>query len=154
MTGLVVCVNISPGGIPKPSVPEARVTVDGLVGDGHNDTKHHGGSDQAVCLYSVELYHELIAERILVKPGDFGENLTTSGIDYRELEPGDRLRVGDACVIEISKVRTPCYKLTKYDERLPKAILGRSGWMARVRTEGRVRPGDLIEVLPAAVIDD
>jgi MOSC domain-containing protein YiiM len=107
-----------------------------------------------VCLYSVELYHDLITERILVKPGDFGENLTTSGIDYRALHVGDRMRVGEGCLLEITKVRVPCYKLTKFDERLPKAILGRSGWMARVRTEGVVRAGDSIDVLPAAVAEE
>jgi len=148
MTGRLVSINVSPGGIPKTAVPEARVTTDGVAGDGHHDTKNHGGPDQAICLYSIELYHQLITERILVKPGDFGENFTTVGIDYTALGPGNRLRVGPACLIEITKVRVPCYKLTKYDERLPKALLGRSGWMARVLEEGTVRTGETIEVVP------
>ncbi len=154
MKGVLVSINVSLGGMPKASVPEVRVTKDGVCGDAHNDKKNHGGPDQAVCLYSIELYHDLIGERILVKAGDFGENFTTTGIDYAQLEAGARLHVGDECALEITKVRTPCYKLTKYDDRLPKAILGRSGWLARVIAEGTVRTGDAIEVIPAAAAPD
>ena len=146
MDGQLISIQVSPGGIPKTAVPTARVTGLGLVGDDHHDKEHHGGPDQAVCLYSLELYHALVRDGILVKPGDFGENFTTSGIDFASLEPGVRLTVGDQCELEITRVRTPCYKLGRYDPRLPKAILGRSGWMARVVTEGDVRVGDTIAV--------
>ena len=81
-----------------------------------------------------------------VKPGDVGENFTTRGLDLQKLAKGDRLKIGDACVIEITGVRVPCHQLKKWDVELPELIVGRSGWMAKVITEGVVRPGDTIEV--------
>ena len=43
--GRVVQINISPGGVPKLPVAAARVTPDGLEGDGHRDLEHHGGPE-------------------------------------------------------------------------------------------------------------
>ncbi|MFN9577181.1 MAG: MOSC domain-containing protein, partial [Gemmatimonadota bacterium] len=61
MTGRIEQVSISPGGVPKRAVSEARVTRDGLVGDWQLDRKHHGGPDRAVCLLSAELIARLNA---------------------------------------------------------------------------------------------
>jgi MOSC domain-containing protein YiiM len=63
------------------------------------------------------------------------------------LDPGDRLRIGPECVIELTGVRAPCNQLKKWDGRFPKLILGRSGWLARVVVEGKVSAGDAIELL-------
>jgi MOSC domain-containing protein YiiM len=38
------------------------VTVLGLEGDGHHDSKHHGGAERAVCLYGLEQIQALQAE--------------------------------------------------------------------------------------------
>ncbi len=53
--GYTTRINLSGGGVPKLPVDRAYVGRLGLVGDGHHDTKRHGGPDRAVCLLSVEL---------------------------------------------------------------------------------------------------
>lgn len=151
MTGVLSQLNVSNGGMPKLPVLVARVTRDGVDGDWQRNRKYHGGPDRAVCIYSEELYAELRdAAGIDMVPGSVGENFTTRGIDLRKLAKGDRLRVGgDAgCVIEITDVRIPCSQLKKWDAELPELIVGRSGWVARVVSEGAVQPGASIEVLP------
>ena len=55
----------------------------------------------------------------------------------------------DACIIQITNVRIPCNNLKKWDERLPKIVDGRSGWVGRVVAEGDVKSGDPITVLTA-----
>src|SRR3712207_7764837 len=52
------------------------------------------------------------------------ENFTTRGIDLRKLAKGDRLRVGDGCVIELTDVRVPCRQLKMWDPELPELIVG------------------------------
>jgi len=141
-----VQVNVSDGGMPKLPVTEARVTVNGLIGDRQRNLKFHGGPKRAVCLYSEELYQWLRDCGIDVSHGQLGENFTTGGLDLGGLRPGDRLRVG-GCVIEITAVRVPCHQLTKWDADLPEIIVGRSGWVAKVIEEGVVRPGDPIRVI-------
>jgi MOSC domain-containing protein YiiM len=147
MNGIVAQLNISRGGMPKLPVPSARVTGEGVAGDWQKNRKYHGGPDRAICLYSDELYAEMNRDGVEARPGDFGENFTTRGLDLQQLSPGDRLRVGNACVIEITVVRIPCNQLKKWDARMPKLIVGRSGWMAKVVREGEVKPGDPIERL-------
>jgi MOSC domain-containing protein YiiM len=127
-------------------VESARVTRFGVEGDAQRNLKYHGGPDRAVCIYSEELYADLREEGIDVTSGALGENFTTRGIDLNLLDKGDRLRVGD-CLIEITDVRVPCNTLKKWSDKLPKAIIGRSGWVAKVIEEAVVRPGDEIQVL-------
>ena len=149
MTGTLVQLNVSPGGMPKLPVLQGRVTRDGVEGDWQKNRKYHGGPDRAVCVFSEELYEELRAEGVAIGPGSVGENFTTRGIDLREVSPGDQFRVG-RCVIEITQVRVPCRNLNKWHPKLMKLIEGRSGWMAKVVKEGFLRPGDPIELLQPA----
>ncbi|PYM54959.1 MAG: MOSC domain-containing protein, partial [Candidatus Rokuibacteriota bacterium] len=54
MAGRIAQVNVSPGGVPKRPVPEARVTPLGIEGDGHRDRERHGGPERALCLFALE----------------------------------------------------------------------------------------------------
>jgi MOSC domain-containing protein YiiM len=54
MTGRLVSINLSNGGVPKRPVPECRVTESGLEGDRQRDLHFHGGPNRAVCLYPLE----------------------------------------------------------------------------------------------------
>ena len=146
MTGTLVQLNLSPGGMPKLPVLFARVTANGVDGDKQRNRKYHGGPDRAICLYSTELYDRLRSLGIDLEPGAVGENFTTTGIDLQRLAKGDRLKVGDECVIEITNIRVPCSNLKKWDTDLPELIVGYSGWVAKVVTDGTVRPGDRIEL--------
>ena len=141
LVGGVVSVCIGPGGIPKRAVPEAPVGPTGLEGDGHR-FHLHGGEDRAVCLFSLEDYRALQAEGVAcTPPGAFGENLLTEGLDYAQLDVGDRLAVGDEVLLEIHDVREPCKTLKPIDARFPELLIGRSGWLCRVITPGVLRAG-------------
>ncbi len=148
MAALLVQVNVSEGGMPKLPIDRAQVTRDGVAGDWQKNRKYHGGPDRAICLYSEELYAWLREQGVEVGNGAVGENFTTRGLDLLALRPGDKLRVGRLCVIQITDVRVPCRQLKKWDADLPTLIVGRSGWMARVLESGEVKPGDPVEVLP------
>lgn len=148
MPATLAQLNISPGGMPKLPILAAMVTVEGVRGDWQKNRKYHGGPDRAVCLYSEELYAELRREGFNVRAGFVGENFTTAGLDLQALRKRDRLRVG-GCEIELTDVRVPCRSLAKWDVKLPKSIVGRSGWVAKVVREGFVRPGDPIELIKA-----
>jgi MOSC domain-containing protein YiiM len=147
MHGTLLQLNVSPGGMPKLPVLFARVTPAGVDGDKQRNRKYHGGPDRAVCLFSTELYDRLREFGIDLVPGSVGENFTTTGIDLQRLAKGDRLKVGGACLIEITNVRVPCASLKKWDADLPELIVGFSGWVAKVIAEGTVHPGDRIERL-------
>ena len=142
-------------GLPKPAVPEARLTREGVAGD-FNRYRHEekrDDPDMAVLIVPIETLRELNGEGWPVQSGDLGENLTTEGISNDAFVPGRKFRVGET-VVEVSKECTPCtnlYLLPYVGEaRGPaflEAMLGRRGWYARVLQGGRVRAHDPVELL-------
>jgi MOSC domain-containing protein YiiM len=161
MHGLVLQVNVSLGGLPKRPIAEAFLTPLGFEGDAVGHPAIHGGPQQAVLLVTAETTDELIAEGFPLFYGALGENLTTRGLDRRELRLGMRLRAGEA-VIELTRLRAPCTALDVYGPRLRERILGKDaqtgeadwalgGFYASVAVPGRVWTGASIRVLDAAV---
>lgn len=120
-------------------VPECKgVNGGGLVGDAICDVKHHGGPDQALYAYAREDLDEWAGElgRDL-RSGIFGENLTTSGVDVTGALIGERWRIGEQVVVEVSVPRIPCRTFAGFlDER---------GWVKRF-TE-RATPGAYLRVV-------
>src|SRR6266403_4362983 len=104
MTGTILQINISFGGLPKRSIPEGLVTPLGIEGDLHAHPEFHGGLRQALLLICSEAIQELTAKGYPIFFGALGENITTAGIDRRQMRIGQRYRLGEA-FIELTKVR-------------------------------------------------
>src|SRR4051794_9667642 len=71
-----------------------------------------------VHLIHEELHEELRRAGYDVKPGDMGENVTTSGLDLLLLPAGARLRLGAEAEIEITGLRNPCVQLDGFQDGL------------------------------------
>jgi MOSC domain-containing protein YiiM len=152
--GRIVQVGISPGGVPKRAVPEARVGWLGLEGDGHRDREHHGGPERAVCLFAMEQIEKLAAEGHPVAPGALGENVTVAGLDWALVVPGARLRLGPDVLLEVTRYTSPCVNIRAsfrggdYARVSQKRHPGWSRVYARVVEEGAIRPGDDVVLEP------
>ncbi|MBT1608286.1 MULTISPECIES: MOSC domain-containing protein [Curtobacterium] len=135
----------------RPVTGSVRVRPLGLRADVQANRKYHGGVDQAVYAYADEdaAYFADLLERE-VPPGLFGENLRTSGIDVTGAVTGERWRIGDTLVLEVTVPRTPCgtfarrMGVDKWVKRF--ADEGRPGAYFRVVKSGSVAAGDPIEV--------
>lgn len=123
-----------------------------LAGDQVCDRRFHGGSDQAVYAYAREDLDDWESELGRALPdGVFGENLTTVGLDITGALIGERWRIGDRCVLEVSAPRIPCrtfaarltvrHWMRRFTER------ARPGAYLRVVVGGTVCAGDAIAVL-------
>ena len=108
MSGHIFQINASNGGVPKHALREADVTTLGLSVDKVAHPQIHGGPKAALCLYSLERIVALQAEGHPIYPGSVGENLTLAGLDWEQVTPGTRLRLGDEVLLEITKYTTPC----------------------------------------------
>src|SRR5262245_33953085 len=156
MTGTVVQVSVSRGGIPKLAISSADLTEIGMTEDACR-YPFHGGRRQAILLITIEAIDELIAQGFPLFPGALGENLTTRGLDRRQLRMGQRFRVGEAD-IELTRVRAPCAPLDVYGSGIQAAMYdaralagdpestrwGLSGFYASVVQPGTVCAGDTI----------
>ena len=150
VTAVCVVHRVKPGHYHETAIDKrprtARVRVDeaGLAGDEQRD-RHHGGPDAAVYVYADEeaaLFAESLGDAL--RPGLFGENLRTSGLDVSGARIGERWLVGEV-LLEVRAPRTPCPNLSLHGGRpgfhLELHRSGRVGAMCRVLQPGEVEPG-------------
>ena len=153
--GVLVSINMSGGGVPKRRVNDAKVSRSGLLGDDQNDKTHHGGPERAVCVYSMDRIQALQQEGHPIDAGTAGENVTLKGIDWDLVVPGMRIKLGDEVLLEVTSFTSPCKTIREsfIDGRFvrisQKLHPGWSRVYARVVTEGEIRFGDHVEVIPA-----
>ncbi|WEW60773.1 hypothetical protein PRK78_006261 [Emydomyces testavorans] len=173
----------------KPRVPSITLLPNlGVQGDAHaGSTVQHLSrthlSPAPRNLRQVHLLHSEILSQAStssstpLKPGELGENITTTGIDLLSLSKGAKLRfVADnnnnnnndesregaaAAVISVTGLRNPCAQIDKFRAGLKekfvvrdgerKIVQRKAGIMGVVEVGGEVRPGMRIVVEKPAV---
>ena len=157
-TGLLVSVNISPGGVPKHPIGRGRMGWRGIDGDRHATPEPvHGTPAQAACLYAVEAIERVRADGHQAFPGAYGENLTIAGLDWGGLRRGDRIRIGTSGpLLLLTAHATPCdtqaqwFVDGRYGRISQRAHPEDARWYASVLEEGAVAAGDEVRLLRTA----
>lgn len=127
----------------------------GLSGDAQGDRRHHGGPDKAIHHYAFDHYlawrteYPALAWR-LMRPGAFGENISTLGLTEADVCIGDVLRFGTA-LVQVSQARQPCWRLNERfkDPHMARRVQdsGRTGWYYRVLEPGQIAAGDALTLV-------
>jgi len=132
----------------------------GLEGDNVGDKKNHGGPGQAVYAFAREDLDRWEVELDRQLPdGMFGENLTTLGIDPNTALIGERWKIGDQLVLQVTGPRMPCKTFAQrmavhaWARRFTGS--GRPGAYLMVVQSGPVKVGDPISIVhrPAHGVD-
>ncbi|MEM7115011.1 MAG: MOSC domain-containing protein [Chloroflexota bacterium] len=150
MNGHIFQINASNGGVPKRPLRKAAVEPLGITVDKQENLKHHGGPERAVCLYSLDQILALQAEGHPIYPGSIGENVTISGVDWSQVQPGTRLRLGDEVILEVTSYAVPCRKIQgsfagyKFGRVSQKANPGWARAYTRVLQTGQIQVGDKV----------
>jgi len=134
-----------------PASGPVPVTRYGLQGDVRVEPRKMGLDHHAVYAYPFEhyAYWQEVLGREAFPMGQFGENLTVTGLLEEVVRIGDVFRMGSA-VLQVAQPRIPC---AKFNARMgmrfsPLFLASRKvGYYLRVLTEGHVAPGDSIELL-------
>jgi MOSC domain-containing protein YiiM len=103
----------------------------------------HGrpNSKRQVSLMDVETL-----QRLGIPPGAVKENVTTRGLHFQRLRPGQHLRIGGS-LLEITLPCDPCSRMDEIRRGLQEELRGQRGWLCRVVESGTIRRGDRIEVV-------
>lgn len=119
-----------------------RVEALGIEGDQVANLRHHGGIHQAVYAFAREDLDSWV-ERLHqpIDNGQFGENLTTVGIDVNEALLGERWRVGTT-VFEVAEVRIPCNVFKNW---MGVSGFDNAAWVKKFTAEAR--PGPYLRVV-------
>ncbi|WP_344766465.1 MOSC domain-containing protein [Aeromicrobium panaciterrae] len=135
----------------RPVEGPVRVHTLGVGDDEIADLVNHGTEVQAVYAYAredLDAWADQLGRELV--PGQFGENLTTQGIDLNSVHAGDRWRVGTT-LLEVSGVRIPCSVFQGFLDE-PQWVKrftlgGLPGAYFRVIEEGDIAAGDTIEIV-------
>ena len=155
--------SVTTGIFKTPQQGELSIGAYGLQGDTIVHKKVHGGKDQAIYLYSAADYAWWSAQLGQpIPPGMFGENLTITDFHSGTLRVGDRLKINDEVLLEITAPRVPCaqFAAKMSDSGFGKKFVSarRPGAYARVLVPGTISQGCTITWLPTeqdyATIDE
>jgi cyclic pyranopterin phosphate synthase len=140
--GTVVAVNISAAkGERKKSTDAVALRVEhGIEGDAHAGEWH-----RQVSLLAQESIDKMTAAGLDVGPGDFAENITTSGIDVDSLPLYTTIELGEA-LIEVTQIGKECHSRCAIYHQAGDCVMPREGIFVRVLRGGRVAPGDPVRV--------
>jgi len=143
-TGIVVAVSVSEKkGTRKSNVPFAELKDDfGIIGDAHA-----GSSHKQVSLLAEESIDKMRSKGLKVGPGDFAENITTKGIDLLSLMPGDKLKISESVMLEITELGKKCHKRCSIYYEAGDCVMPKEGIFGRVLKGGVIKVKDRMEVI-------
>ena len=140
--GKILAISISEKkGVRKTNVNSAILKEDfGMVGDAHAGTKN-----RQVSLLAQESIEKMKAKGLKVKAGDFAENITTEGLDLLGLKIGDKLKIEDEVVLELSQIGKECHTRCSIYYQAGDCVMPKEGIFARVIKGGQIKARDKIE---------
>lgn len=142
----VLSINISKQkGTPKQAINEAVVIEDfGIEGDAHA-----GNGLRQISILDISSIKKM--EEYGLKGlcfGKFAENITTDGLDISKIKLGTRLRVGDEVLLQISQIGKKCHgDGCEIARTIGVCIMPTEGLFARVLRGGKIKVGDVVEIL-------
>lgn len=143
----VVSVNISKEkGTSK--TPEEKIELNefGVIGDAHSGSWHRQLS--LLAQEDIDRFSFLDANGRKFLPGEFAENITTKGIDFKKVSILDRLKINEV-ELEISQIGKNCHgDGCAIFVEVGKCVMPKSGVFARVIKSGTIKKNDKIEYFP------
>jgi len=129
-------------GTQKSTVDEAFLKKEhGLEGDAHAGTWH-----RQVSFLASEEIDKAREKGLEVTFGDFAENIATTGVDWKNIPVGSRVRLGQHALVEITQIGKECHNRCAIYYKAGDCIMPREGVFARVLEEGKIRCGDSISI--------
>jgi MOSC domain-containing protein YiiM len=129
----------------KSGVSEPRERVRAIESQGLEGCAHANPPRREVLFVSKEHL-----EAVGVEPGAIRENITVEGADVQSWRIGQRVRVGEDALFEITMVCDPCERMDQLRTGLRALLEDRRGMLAHVVEGGEVAVDDEIVLEDAA----
>ena len=129
-------------GVRKRDVGQAELRPDwGIVGDAHAGDWH-----RQVSLLDMQSIARIREKGLDVDPGNFAENITTTGLNLVDLPVGTQLRLGEV-LVRVTQIGKVCHKPCAIYYQAGDCVFPREGIFVEVLAGGQVQAGDAIQVL-------
>lgn len=115
----------------------------GIEGDAHGGDWH-----RQISLLAAESIDQVKEVLPTLKNGAFAENIITRGIDLAKLGIGEKIKIGDSVVLQITQIGKECHNSgCAIKKATGDCIMPREGIFSKVITGGTIAPGDPIVAL-------
>jgi MOSC domain-containing protein YiiM len=130
-------------GTSKVQVKTANLIVNhGVEGDAHAGTWH-----RQISFLSAENIEMTRNQGLDVTFGDFAENIATSGIDWKAVPVGTRVKLGETAMVEITQIGKECHKKCAIYYQAGDCIMPKEGVFARVLKGGLIHCGEKVKLM-------
>lgn len=137
-----ICISPERGQL-KREVFQANVIEDhGIENDGHAGP----WGRQVTCLDRASVVKANHDHGLEAGPGDFAENLTIDGISLKALKVGNRLKIGESVILEITQIGKEDHP-SVVTRTLGVSLLPYEGLFCRVVKGGKIKKADPVEVI-------
>jgi len=138
--GVILSINISKKkGEQKIPVESAIVTKRGLEGDAHSGDWH-----RQISLLSEKSIDKMRGKGVEIHYGDFAENITIKDLDLTELLIGQRVKIGEEVLLEVTQIGKECHHGCAIREAVGDCVMPKEGIFAKVIIIGKIKVGDTI----------
>jgi len=141
-------------GVPKKNIGSAYLEKGlGIKEDAHSGKWHRQIS--LLAKESIDKIKSAIRKKFIppsagqseICPGSFAENLTTEGIDLKNLPIGTEMKIGETVRLRITQIGKDCHTKCAIFRKIGDCIMPLEGIFAEVLQSGNVKIGDKIEIL-------
>ena len=130
-------------GTRKICVEQAQLIKDhGFKGDAHAGPWH-----RQISFLAAESINKTREQGLDVTFGDFAENIATTGVDWKNVPVGSRVKIGKSAQVEISQIGKTCHKKCAIYYQAGDCIMPKEGVFARVLIGGEICCGDGVEFI-------
>jgi len=114
----------------------------GLEGDAHAGKYH-----KQISLLGLDSMNKMRDQGVKINFGELYENLDVEGIILYKLPIGTKLKVGEDILLEMTQIGKKDSYFLEIDGKIVSSIMTKEGVFARVLMSGKVKVGDVIEVV-------
>src|SRR5665648_452404 len=130
-------------GTVKKEITEGMLIKDfGLEKDAHSGKWH-----RQISLLGIESVNKMRDKGYQLSFGDFAENLAVECISLYKLPIGTKLKVGEEVLLEVTQIGKKCHYDCEIRKKIGDCVMPREGIFTRVLEGGKVKVGDVIEVV-------
>ncbi len=139
---LAICISEKKGEQKKPIEEAVFIENHGIEGDAHAGDWHRQVS--LLATESVDKVQKNID--FLLKEGDFAENILTEGVELFTIPVGTDLKIGEV-LCQVTQIGKECHHGCAIREAAGDCVMPREGIFVKVLSGGKVKAGDLIEII-------
>jgi MOSC domain-containing protein YiiM len=98
-------------------------------------------------LLAVESIQKMRDLGLEVNPGDFAENITTEGIELKDLPIGTKITMENNSLVEVTQIGRECHSPCEIGRTVGECIMPTDAIFCKVLEGGKIRVGDELKVI-------